>query len=290
VDGGPTLLFGVGAARAGTSWAYRYLLGHPDCHLRSIKELHHFDTLEDGHAAERLAELRREKNAFKRALREAGRSRPAWLVQRAADVAELIELTEHGGRGSARYLAYLDRGAGDKRLVADLTPAYALLPERRLAEMAMLRPSVRFLYLVRDPVDRLWSHALLLAGRRAEDGEDDLVPRAARIFERALRGGEPEIMRRGDYESALRKLARAVPSPHLLVEFTERLGEEDSQRRLCSFLGIGYRPAQGPEAVAGGLPDPLRQAAARALAGQYDYVRRMHGPLPARWQANMETV
>ncbi|MCX7890345.1 MAG: sulfotransferase [Rhodobacteraceae bacterium] len=290
MEGAPTLLFCVGAARAGTSWAYRYLLRHPDCHLRSIKELHYFDTLEGGQTAQRLAELRRERNALKRALREAGPDKPAWLVRQTADVEELIALTERGGEGRDAYLAYLDRGAEGRRLVADLTPAYALLPEARLAEMAMLRPAVRFLYLMRDPVDRLWSHALLMASRRAAAGEDDLSPRAARILERALGGGEPEITRRGDYETALRKLARAVPSPHLMVEFSERLGEEAAQRRLCSFLGIGYRPAEGPEDAGGGPPEALRQRAARALAAQYDFVGRMHGPLPARWQASLETV
>ena len=43
-----TLMFGVGATKAGTSWLYRYLADHPECHLRSIKELHFFDALDTG--------------------------------------------------------------------------------------------------------------------------------------------------------------------------------------------------------------------------------------------------
>ena len=43
----PVLLFGIGATKAGTSWLHRYLAGHPDCALRSIKELHFFDTATD---------------------------------------------------------------------------------------------------------------------------------------------------------------------------------------------------------------------------------------------------
>ena len=42
----PTLLFCVGAAKSGTTWLYRYLHDHPECHLRSIKELHFFDTID----------------------------------------------------------------------------------------------------------------------------------------------------------------------------------------------------------------------------------------------------
>ena len=35
----PTVLFCVGAAKAGTSWFHSYLENHPDCHMRGIKEL-----------------------------------------------------------------------------------------------------------------------------------------------------------------------------------------------------------------------------------------------------------
>ena len=44
----PTFLICTGATKAGTSWLYRYLLGHPDCHLRAIKELHFLNSAEDG--------------------------------------------------------------------------------------------------------------------------------------------------------------------------------------------------------------------------------------------------
>lgn len=40
-----TLLFGIGAPKAGTSWLHRYLSGHPDCHFPAQKESHYFDRL-----------------------------------------------------------------------------------------------------------------------------------------------------------------------------------------------------------------------------------------------------
>ena len=43
MTGDPTILFCVGATKAGTSWLYTYLLDHPECHVRSVKELHYFD-------------------------------------------------------------------------------------------------------------------------------------------------------------------------------------------------------------------------------------------------------
>ena len=42
----PTLMFCIGATKAGTSWLHRYISNHPESHMRGIKELHYFDALE----------------------------------------------------------------------------------------------------------------------------------------------------------------------------------------------------------------------------------------------------
>jgi hypothetical protein len=44
----PTFQICTGATKAGTSWLYRYFLGHPDCHLRAIKERHFFNSADAG--------------------------------------------------------------------------------------------------------------------------------------------------------------------------------------------------------------------------------------------------
>ena len=46
----PTLLFCVGATKAGTSWLFDYLKHHPECHLRSVKELQYFYAHEQNRA------------------------------------------------------------------------------------------------------------------------------------------------------------------------------------------------------------------------------------------------
>jgi hypothetical protein len=44
----PTFQICTGATKAGTSWLCRYLLAHPDCHLRAIKERHFFNSADAG--------------------------------------------------------------------------------------------------------------------------------------------------------------------------------------------------------------------------------------------------
>jgi hypothetical protein len=51
-------VFGIGSAKSGTTWLYRYLRSHRECHLRGHKELHYFDAIDKSEVrfqAERLA-------------------------------------------------------------------------------------------------------------------------------------------------------------------------------------------------------------------------------------------
>ncbi|RAP41498.1 hypothetical protein BYZ73_09530 [Rhodovulum viride] len=274
------ILFGLGAPKAGTSWLGRYLADHPDCHMRSVKELHFFDALEEGRL-ERERILLEEKAAGL-----AGR-RPVPRGTRLADLRDLAGVMASGDE--AAYLAYLEKGRGARPLVADITPAYGLLPEARLRRMAGLAADVRFVYLLRDPVERLWSHVRMIARRRAAEGEA-LGPSAGRILARVLKGGEDHIARRGDYRAVLGRVRAAIDPARLWLAFYEELFSDETVDRLCRFLGIAPRPAQlalrvhaGPELP---MTDDQRTAAARWLAPQYDYVADRLGRVPAAWQAH----
>lgn len=287
-------MFCVGATKAGTSWLYRYLHAHPQSRLRSIKELHYFDTVDFAQRPFQLdtfARLRADLVA--RRARALG-WQEANLDRQIADVDEMVEVLGRPdadeAAGLASYRTYLYRGAEAGTLVGDVTPGYALLSEARLAMMAAMSPAVRIVYLMRDPVDRLWSHVRMQAVRQQREGEEVAV-KAGRILNRVVsRGMETHIPARGDYAATVDKLRRAVPAGQLLVEFTERLMTPEGIARLCAFLGIAPHPADAGQVEHAGVPVRIepgqRRRAAAFLAPQYDYVERNYGPLPERWQAN----
>jgi len=282
-----TLLFGVGATKSGTSWLYRYLGGHPECFLRSVKELHFFDTLDDGAVEARIAALEKRKRQLER---RAGAGTTADVLERARRVADIEHLIRVLRKGDERaYLGYLNDGRGDQRLIADITPSYALLSEGRLERMAGMSADVRFVYLLRDPVARLWSHVRMLARRRSATGRD-LETRAEGILERALTGGEGHILRRGDYRAALTRLGAAVSPTRLLTLFYEELFSAPAMARLCEFLGIAARTGDTGnrvhEGVALSMRDDQRARAVALLAPQYEFVEARLGRLPEAWQAS----
>jgi hypothetical protein len=189
-------------------------------------------------------------------------------------------------RDDRAYLGYLTEGLGEARLVGDFTPAYGLLPEDRLRHMAGLWPKVRFVYLLRDPVMRIWSHCRMMAKRRANKPEE-IQRRSVNIMKRVIKGKEPEIVRRSDYAGALQKLEAATSEDQLYVAFYEELFTRDAVGRLSRFLGIGHvwadfdkRVLEGPQASM----EPGQWAEMRDfLADQYDAMTEMLGTVPETW-------
>ncbi|HEV8352586.1 MAG TPA: sulfotransferase [bacterium] len=111
---------GIGAQRAGTTWLWKHLRGHPQIWTPRTKELHFFD-------------------------RRVRRRRLPWIGRRR--------------EAQVRYALNFVVGRLLGKHVGEVTPAYAILPEDRVRIIAAWMPDVRVVYLVRDPVQRAWSQA-----------------------------------------------------------------------------------------------------------------------------------
>jgi hypothetical protein len=285
----PTILFGLGATKAGTSWLHAYLEGHPEVAMPAVKELHYFDAKFFRDEARQIERLERERG---RLLAHATRADEAGRAVAERQIAEVERLARmiRSRTNDPGYAEFLTDCAGRARLVGDITPAYALLPPRLLRRMQRLAERVRFVYLLRDPLDRLWSHVRMMGQRLAKVGTDACKKTLA-LFDRWAEGGEAPVAVRSDYAGAIDRMRRALAPENLKVIFYERLFTAETIADLCAFLGITNHPADFARRVNAGAPlalDPVRQARARALLmPQYDYVARHVGDLPPRWRENM---
>ncbi len=277
----PTVLFCVGAAKAGTTWLYRHLRFHPECHLRTIKELHYFDTLENGHF-DRQIELHR--------ARLSGRDRnenPVRLAHRAKDTEDWIAVLQRRQADFPAYMSYLTEGRGMRPVVADVTPSYALLTADSLRQMAAIVPDARFVYIMRDPLARLWSHLRMLASRRVPSSEN-LGAMAYDAAERVLAGQDADALVRGDYAGTIERLRKAVDPSRLLILFQDELMSVSGLQKLCAFLDIRMRrnvqfDNRVHQGAAVDLPAAMRDRLLNLLAPQYDFVAREFGSLPKDW-------
>ena len=291
MTGQTTVLFCVGATKAATSWLYRYLAAHPDCHLRSIKELHYFDALEEGRLRVRRKAV--EADLLMAQAREADGRGNDYLTRVIRDLTDWVAVLSRGHNSISAYLGYLFDGIGSKRLVADITPAYSLLSVDRLRMMAGIAPDVRFLYLLRDPVARMWSSARML-GRRRANGRGEFPAKSVEAMEQMLSAVEWGRKDREDYEGTIARLREAVAPERLLILLQDELMTVPGIARLCRFLGIADHPAdfetRHHEGLPLALPDDLRARAQRALRPQYDFVATLFPDLPDSWRRNMTEV
>ena len=286
-------MFCVGATKAGTSWLHDYLESHPDAHVRSIKELHYFDTLDRQGQNWQISDIRKRIEILSDRMDGAGINKREKLQNRITDYNELIALLETRQESAADYLGFLNAGRRNQKIIVDITPAYGLLSVQRFGKMAKLAANVRFIYILRDPVSRLWSHIRMIAGRNSF-GDADVQARADEVFADLGNGQHNGIIERSDYRSTLERLNKALDPSQLLVVFYEELFSYKTIERICNFLGIGLAMAKlgvrvhvGPEAT---MNAKQRKHAQLMLAPQYEYVHGRFGQLPDAWQSNMSGV
>lgn len=288
-SGPPMFVFGVGAAKAGTTWLYRYLRAHRECHLRGHKELQYFDAIDKSQVrfqADRLAMQLRELEASLPGMA------PEKRRQRFADMLDMrdflqVLLTCHVDPNA--YFRYMMGGLGSQKLVADITPNYASLSTGMLAKMVGVANETRFIYLMRDPVARLWSNVRMEAAMKVPTGAD--IEATSRVeLARVLSGGTA-IGEHSDYAQVLAKLEAAIPQDQRLIMFYEDLMTPVGVRTLCRFLGIkpmavdfALRANEGQSVK---LTQDESASVRRFLRPQYEAVASRFPVLPKAWQKTM---
>lgn len=131
---GPDFLC-IGAHKAGTTWLYQQLDRHPDFWMPPVKELHYFDQLSRVQRATR-PRCRDERDCrFLEGLRSLS-------AERDIDLENYSRLFESKG----------------SLLSGDISPNYSTLSKKVIQKVVECFPSLKVIFLARDPVERVWSH------------------------------------------------------------------------------------------------------------------------------------
>ncbi|MEO0390773.1 MAG: sulfotransferase [Pseudomonadota bacterium] len=291
----PTFLYGIGAARAGTTWLSRALRGHPQVSLPAMKEVHYFDTVETGNTMSVMDQLVRVRAEQRAALvRQTNPGKKRYLRRRVDELDGWLGLIGSAQQNDQRYQELLLSSASHARLVADLTPAYATLSTETFARMAALNSGdTKFLMILRDPVERLWSNLRLTVERRVAKGAHENVVRDSLVREVAENPNLPELQR-ADYAGTLTRVMSVVPAERIKCMFFDDLFTAESLEKLSAFLGL-EGTLEGPRRAVNTV-DPMdmtraeRDVIGRAVAPQYEFAASFFGELPKTWRRNMTEV
>jgi hypothetical protein len=158
---------------------------------------------------------------------------------------------------------------GTKR--GEITPAYAILDAQVVREVRQLSSAVRILYLIRNPIERAWSSALMALGKA------EMTPAEASdqwfLDHFHSRGS----LARGDYEACLRTWHAEFPREQLLVLRHEMLATDPLAliELCCTHIGVDpsfylqTRPAILHKRVRAGSGEPIRASLLSVLQGLY---------------------
>ena len=125
----------IGAHKGGTTWLYQQLDSHPDFWMPPFKELHYFD---------QLASVQRA-------------SSPRCRDERDLRFLESIKNLSAKPYMDLEHYARLFEPKGSL-LSGDISPNYSTLTNEVIRQVAGYFPTLKVIFLARDPVERVWSH------------------------------------------------------------------------------------------------------------------------------------
>lgn len=204
-------------------------------------------------------------------------------------------------RGLGRY-ARAFAPAGD-RLPGEITPSYSTLPEWRIELVAKLMPEVRIIMLVRDPVERAWSHAVMKLAR-----ERRRHPSQITRDEAVAHFTSPDSLSRGMYTDILSRWRNHFPDEQVFVGFYDDITARPLQllQDVVSHIGASTDidwsslPYQkvidrgvrgGPDVVGSStppLPDDLRRELHRLYADELGRLAATYGGPAETWLERAE--
>jgi hypothetical protein len=290
-----TLFYGIGAQKAATTWLHDQLSRLDEVRLPREKEVHYWDTWR-GPAFERYR-MRAARDVSRYETKGGKRLLSTMIVpklaRRHAEAVARRDLLTHFDASHARYLRHLHRDAGPGDVVGDITPAYAVLPTASFAQMYGAHPNARFVFILRDPLDRLLSgigqktYKRIAAGQL--DAEAARAMQAAAFSDALTEPGNGDFLR-SDYRRTFEALDQSVPVDRVFVMFYETMFNEKTMADLGAFLGLRYfAPVFGKKVHTAPVeryrPSEDERATARELLEPvYAFVRdRFAGRVPDAW-------
>lgn len=245
------LFINAGAMKAGTTWLYWVLRMNPDLYFSMEKEIHYFHRkylgdaiLNDTHRLNQMRSIYTPHMCSAETTIEDLRDQLVWLQHYMSDPMD------------DAWYARVMRISGKQMYACDFSNLYSQLPGPAWAEIQAQCSKLRVLFVLRDPLCRLWSH---MKFDLKFNGQLSLLAEwSPSQYEAYLR--QPHIWENAEYGQAIRRMKSGLSADSVHFEFLdEQQGDTLGLiRRVERFLGI--RAQDYPEWVLGdkvNQSDPL---------------------------------
>jgi hypothetical protein len=200
----------IGPQRTGTTWLHAHLRFHPQIFLSEPKELFFFSSLETRDPKRFVSD---QLSWYLRFFRE-----PLWL--RATKMAVCL-------RRHRELYRPIVRG--------EATASYAAMAPALIDDIVALRPDVRAILMVRNPIERAWSHAKKDLVRNRQRRFEDVGAEEFRAF-----FADPYQRRCAQYAEIAEAWSSRLQPGHLFVGIFDQIATRPEAMLLdvMRFLGV----------------------------------------------------
>jgi hypothetical protein len=289
---------GIGAQKAGTTWLHANLSACDQIWLPHLKELHYFDRkfplavkqLRTGSTPRQQAFAKHLTTRMKRLNFRNLIER--FAVRRRSDI--IWEFRYLFGSWNDDWYESLFSNA-EGRIAGEITPAYSCLPIDGIAHVKTLMPDVKLILLLRDPIERAWSHARMDLMHRTGRSLHSVSDREFLAHFESL-----QSRARGDYVGALDRWLLHFQTSQLFIGYYDEIVSSPHAlfARILTFLGVSQacngntpnlRVHVNPGVEASLAPD-LRAHLARIYVEQLQALANRLGSYPASWLWKCESA
>lgn len=219
----------IGAQKAGTTWLYKRLCELEDFDMPPVKELHYFDRSSEYLSTSLLSQEQWPKRMGHR----------LWWKSMLGDLSNTLMRRElHQFNWALNYYCsnsddawYQSLSKARKGLVGDCTPAYSMLQEKEVKRMYQLLPKAKIIFLLRNPVDRIWSSFKYYKRGQAMEQIDE-----KEVLDFADWKGQ---VLRSDYLNTLNVYSKVYPAEQILIGFYDAIIDQplDLLTKIVQFVG-----------------------------------------------------
>ncbi|MFM2198148.1 MAG: hypothetical protein RLZZ505_1580 [Verrucomicrobiota bacterium] len=281
----------IGTQKSGTTWLDRNLRMHPEIWLPVEKEIHYFNLPKN--VPFTFFIITRNKEARRWVFKRMERAYQKAKV----DPQHILWYVRYYflPRTKRWYSSLFRPSAG--QVAGEVTPHYAVMSDRDIASINALKPDMKMVYLLRNPIDRMWSHAAMQFSEKYNHQGIGAIDKQA-ILDFLLK---PNHLAHARYYENLMRWEKHFPRKQIFIGYFDEIAEDPNRllSRTFQFLGVGhsaeYISARSSEKIYGGhypeIPQEIATMLAKVFLDDLEKLHQhLHSPYTGKWLAECRAL
>lgn len=216
----------IGVQKAGTTWVYENLSNHPAFCMPFLKEVDFFNYRHLPHQRGWILSFLQKRclKSIQWHLTEIDKQNFEKKKKRIQHICALAldPFTQS-------WYSKIFEECPSHLLCGDITPEYSLLDEVGIRDILTFTPNAKFILMLRDPIERDFSHACMQLRNSEIISEDDFI----RVLSQA------GLIARSDYPAIIQRWEQELPNGNLKIFFYDDIIKRPQQLliEIVNFLG-----------------------------------------------------